>query len=167
LTTKWQTDCAITYYIESNQASLPGISYIHLESVEDAWPLKRQENVVPDEKKSNKLLLKLADRPRAALAQLPTPIHELKNFGKQLDGQELWIKRDDLTGLEGGGNKTRKLEFLVGDAIANGADMLVTAGAIQSNHTRQTAAAAAKCNLKCALLHFGWTQHDGTRHVPG
>jgi len=116
---------------------------------------------VPVEKKSNKLLLKLADRPRAALAQLPTPIHELKNFAKQLDGQELWIKRDDLTGLEGGGNKTRKLEFLVGDALASGADMLVTAGAIQSNHTRQTAAAAAKCNLKCALLHFGWTKDAG------
>lgn len=140
---------------------MPGISYLHLESLEDAWPLKRQENVVADEKKSNKLLLKLADRPRAALAQLPTPIHELKNFAKQLDGQELWIKRDDLTGLEGGGNKTRKLEFLVGDAIAIGADMLVTAGAIQSNHTRQTAAAAAKCNLKCALLHFGWTKDAG------
>jgi len=116
---------------------------------------------VPNEKKLNRLLLELAYRPRAALAQLPTPIHELKNFGKQLDGQELWIKRDDLTGLEGGGNKTRKLEFLVGDAIASGADMLVTAGAIQSNHTRQTAAAAAKCNLKCALLHFGWAKDAG------
>jgi len=66
-----------------------------------------------------------------------------------------------LTGLEGGGNKTRKLEFLVGDAIETGADMLVTGGAIQSNHTRQTAAAAAKCTLKCALLHFGWTKDAG------
>ena len=138
---------------------------------------------MPNEKKSNKLLLKLADRPRAALAQLPTPIHELKNFGKQLDGQELWIKRDDLTGLEGGGNKTRKLEFLVGDALASGADMLVTAGAIQSNHTRQTAAAASKCNFEMRPFAF-WLdqrcrpglqagrkcsnkQHDGTRHVPG
>ncbi len=66
-----------------------------------------------------------------------------------------------MTGLEGGGNKTRKLEFLVGDAIETGADMLVTGGAIQSNHTRQTAAAAAKCTLKCALLHFGWTKDAG------
>jgi 1-aminocyclopropane-1-carboxylate deaminase len=109
----------------------------------------------------DELLDDLAKRPRAALAQLPTPMHRLPNFGEQLKGPQLWIKRDDLTGLEGGGNKTRKLEFLVGDAIASGADMLATAGAIQSNHTRQTAAAAAKCNLKCALLHFAWTQDTG------
>ncbi len=114
-----------------------------------------------DEKNINLLLHELAKRPRVALAQLPTPIHRLDNFGGQLDGQELWIKRDDLTGLEGGGNKTRKLEFLVGDAIESSANMLVTVGAIQSNHTRQTAAAAAKCNLKCALLHFGWTKDAG------
>ncbi len=113
------------------------------------------------ERKINELLLELNRRARAPLAQLPTPIHRLENFGRQLNGPELWIKRDDLTGLEGGGNKTRKLEFLVGDAIQSGADMLVTAGAIQSNHTRQTAAAAAKCNLKCALLHFGWAKDAG------
>jgi len=95
------------------------------------------------------------------LALLPTPLHRLENFGSQLGLQNLWIKRDDLTGLEGGGNKTRKLEFLVGDAIEVGADMLVTAGAIQSNHTRQTAAAAARHNLKCALLHFGWSKDAG------
>jgi len=113
------------------------------------------------EKKTRNLSALLANRPRAELALLPTPIHRLRNFGRQLQGPELWIKRDDLTGLEGGGNKTRKLEFLVGDAIESGADMLVTAGAIQSNHTRQTAAAAAKCNLKCALLHVGWTNDAG------
>jgi 1-aminocyclopropane-1-carboxylate deaminase len=109
----------------------------------------------------NALLVELGKRAQASLAQLPTPIHRLENYGRQLNGPELWIKRDDLTGLEGGGNKTRKLEFLVGDALQAGADMLVTAGAIQSNHTRQTAAAAAKCNLKCALLHFGWTKDAG------
>ena len=98
---------------------------------------------MPDVQDINRLTHAIAKRPRAALAQLPTPIHQLDNFQAQLDGPELWIKRDDLTGLEGGGNKTRKLEFLVGDAIERGADMLVTAGAIQSNHTRQTAAAAA------------------------
>jgi len=98
---------------------------------------------------------------RASLALLPTPLHRLENFGRQIGLSNLWIKRDDLTGLEGGGNKTRKLEFLVGEAIESGADMLVTAGAIQSNHTRQTAAAAAKCGLKCALLHFGWTEDAG------
>lgn len=77
------------------------------------------------------------------------------------------MKRDDLTGLVGGGNKTRKLEFLVGDAIKDGADMLVTVGAIQSNHTRQTAAAAAKAGLKCALLHCAWTKDAGPnyRHI--
>jgi len=116
---------------------------------------------VIEQKKIDELLFALAAKPRAALTQLPTPVHRLENFGQQLDGPELWIKRDDLTGLEGGGNKTRKLEFLVGDAIETGADMLVTAGAIQSNHTRQTAAAAAKNSLKCALLHFGWTKDAG------
>ena len=117
-------------------------------------PLPVEENVV-------ELSLALASRARVELAQLPTPLHRLGNFGRHLDGPELWIKRDDLTGLEGGGNKTRKLEFLVGDAIDSGADMLVTAGAIQSNHTRQTAAAAARYSLKCALLHFGWTRDAG------
>ncbi len=119
---------------------------------------------MPIEKRVERLLLELGKKPRAALAQLPTPIHRLENFGAKLGGPELWIKRDDLTGLEGGGNKTRKLEFLVGDATETGADMLVTAGAIQSNHTRQTAAAAAKCGLKCSLLHFGWTKDAGPQY---
>ena len=119
---------------------------------------------MPIEERVERMLLEIGKKPRAALAQLPTPIHRLENFGTQLDGPELWVKRDDLTGLEGGGNKTRKLEFLVGDAIESGADMLVTAGAIQSNHTRQTAAAAAKCGLKCSLLHFGWTKDTGPEY---
>ncbi len=106
----------------------------------------------------------IAEISRSRLAQLPTPLHPLPNFGRRFERHELWIKRDDLTGLEGGGNKTRKLEFLVGDAIEAGADTLVTVGAIQSNHTRQTAAAAAKCALKCALLHFGWTQDAGPHY---
>jgi 1-aminocyclopropane-1-carboxylate deaminase len=114
-----------------------------------------------NKKNYNGWLSVLSERPRAELAQLPTPIHPLKNFGAQLDGPELWIKRDDLTGLAGGGNKTRKLEFIVGDAVKIGADMLITVGAIQSNHTRQTAAAAAKVSLKCALLHNGWTKDSG------
>jgi 1-aminocyclopropane-1-carboxylate deaminase/D-cysteine desulfhydrase-like pyridoxal-dependent ACC family enzyme len=109
-------------------------------------------------------LLELSEYPRFNLAQLPTPIHQLNNFSKLLDGPELWIKRDDLTGLVGGGNKTRKLEFLVGDAIENGYDTLVTIGAIQSNHTRQTAAAAAKSGLKCSLLHYGWTKDAGPNY---
>jgi 1-aminocyclopropane-1-carboxylate deaminase len=119
---------------------------------------------VSDNSGSNELTLQLEKRPRENLAQLPTPLHHLKNFSQQFDGHEIWIKRDDLTGLEGGGNKTRKLEYLVGDAVDSGYDMLVTIGAIQSNHTRQTAAAAAKCGLKCALLHFGWTEDAGPHY---
>ena len=110
------------------------------------------------------LLSRLRKHPTASLALLPTPVHPLPNLGAHLGGHNLWIKRDDLTGLEGGGNKTRKLEYLVGDAIAKGADMLVTVGAIQSNHTRQTAAAAAKTGLKCALLHCAWTKDAGPQY---
>jgi 1-aminocyclopropane-1-carboxylate deaminase len=112
-------------------------------------------------------LTTLPEWPRVNLTHLPTPIQHLNNFEKQLGGPELWIKRDDMTGLPGGGNKTRKLEFLMGDAVKSGADMVVTVGAIQSNHTRQTAAAAAKCGLKCALMHCCWTKDAGPyyRHV--
>ncbi len=74
-------------------------------------------------------LLNFAQYLRFALPQLPTPVHPLRNLGRQI-GIDLWIKRDDLTGLAGGGNKTRKREFLVGDALRQGADTLVTAGAI-------------------------------------
>lgn len=109
-------------------------------------------------------LVRLPDLPRAPLVQLPTPIHRLARFGERLGGPELWMKRDDLTGLAGGGNKSRKLEFLVGDALRSGADTLVTVGAIQSNHTRQTAAAAARCGLRCALLHCGWTRDAGPEY---
>lgn len=116
---------------------------------------------------SSELLLRLEKLPRASLALLPTPIQPLQRFGASIAGQELWMKRDDLSGLEGGGNKTRKLEYIVGDALEKGADMLVTVGAIQSNHTRQTAAAAAKAGLKCALLHCAWTKNASPnyRHV--
>lgn len=110
------------------------------------------------------LLSRLNQLPHFSLALLPTPIQPLINFEKSLDGSKLWMKRDDLSGLEGGGNKTRKLEYLVGDAIRKGADMLVTVGAIQSNHTRQTAAAAAKAGLKCALLHCAWTKDAGPNY---
>jgi len=93
--------------------------------------------------------------PRFPLAQLPTPIGKLPRLSRELNGPELLIKRDDQTGLALGGNKTRKLEFLVGDALKRGADTLVTAGAAQSNHCRQTAAAAAKAGLKCELILNG------------
>lgn len=107
---------------------------------------------------------RLHSLPRFPLAQLPTPLQPLNNFGRLLNGPKLWIKRDDLSGLEGGGNKTRKLEYLTGDAVNKGHDMLVTVGAIQSNHTRQTAAAAAKAGLKCALLHCAWTKDAGPNY---
>src|SRR4051794_7103632 len=103
----------------------------------------------------------LQQHPRARLALLPTPVHRLERLSERLGGPEIWIKRDDLTGLAGGGNKTRKLEFLVGDALGCGADTLVTVGAIQSNHTRQTAAAAARAGLGCVLLHNGWAPDAG------
>lgn len=110
------------------------------------------------------LLDRLDSLPHFPLALLPTPIQPLRNFGKSLEGPQLWMKRDDLSGLEGGGNKTRKLEYMVGDALQHGADMLVTVGAIQSNHTRQTAAAAARAGLKCALLHCAWTKDAGPNY---
>ena len=117
-----------------------------------------------DEAALSDLLARLDKLPRASLALLPTPVQPLNSFGKALGGPELWMKRDDLSGLEGGGNKTRKLEYLVGEALRQGADMLVTVGAIQSNHTRQTAAAAAKTDLKCALLHCAWTRDAGPQY---
>src|SRR5438552_2523343 len=93
--------------------------------------------------------------PRFPLAQVPTPIEKLERLSRELGGPELLIKRDDQTGLALGGNKTRKLEFLVGQALEQGADTLVTAGAAQSNHCRQTAAAAARTGLRCELLLNG------------
>src|SRR5881397_2849923 len=93
--------------------------------------------------------------PRFRLAHLPTPMETLARLTRELGGPELLIKRDDQTGLALGGNKTRKLEFLVGQALEQGADTLVTAGAAQSNHCRQTAAAAAKAGLRCELVLNG------------
>ena len=93
----------------------------------------------------------LARFPRVRLAHLPTPLEPLPRLSEAL-GVELWIKRDDCTGLAGGGNKTRKLEFLLGDAFEQGADTLVTQGAVQSNHVRQTAAAAAAHGLACEII---------------
>jgi D-cysteine desulfhydrase len=82
----------------------------------------------------------------------PTPIEFMARLSKELGGPEIWIKRDDQLGLAGGGNKTRKLEFLVADALAKGCDTLVTTGSVQSNHCRLTAAAAVQEGLKCRLV---------------
>jgi 1-aminocyclopropane-1-carboxylate deaminase len=110
------------------------------------------------------LLEALELAPRLRLAQLPTPLHALPRLTAHLGGPQLWIKRDDLTGLPGGGNKTRKLEFVVADALREGADTLVTVGAVQSNHTRQTAAAAVRAGLRCVLLHNGWAPEPGPEY---
>ncbi len=89
------------------------------------------------------------------LGFFPTPLHPLPRLSEMLGGPEIWIKRDDQTGLATGGNKTRKLRLLVADALARGADTLITAGAVQSNHCRQTAAAAAQFGLACHLVLRG------------
>lgn len=94
---------------------------------------------------------KLAQYPRLDLVGNATPLEKLSRLSDYL-GREIYIKRDDVTPLALGGNKLRKLEFLAADALSQGADTLVTAGAIQSNHVRQTAAVAAKLGLHCVAL---------------
>jgi D-cysteine desulfhydrase family pyridoxal phosphate-dependent enzyme len=89
---------------------------------------------------------------REPFAHLPTKVEGLSRLTKNLNGPELFIKRDDQTGLAFGGNKTRKLEYLMAQALAEGADLVLTTGADQSNHCRQTAAAAARCGLDCTLV---------------
>jgi L-cysteate sulfo-lyase len=86
------------------------------------------------------------------LAHLPTPLEHLPRLSKHLGGPEIYVKRDDCTGLASGGNKTRKLEYSMAEALQQGADTIVTVGAVQSNHVRQTAAAAAKLGLGCEVL---------------
>jgi D-cysteine desulfhydrase len=90
--------------------------------------------------------------PRVLLGHWPTPLQELPRLTAALGGPHLWTKRDDLSGLALGGNKTRKLEFLMADALASGADTVITMGAVQSNHACQTAAAAARLGLGCILV---------------
>jgi L-cysteate sulfo-lyase len=94
----------------------------------------------------------LSRYPRVALAHLPTPLEFLPRLTEHLGGPKIWVKRDDCTGLATGGNKTRKLEFLMADACGQGADTVITQGAVQSNHARQTAAAACKLGLHCELV---------------
>ena len=101
---------------------------------------------------------------RFGLAHLPTPLEEMPRLSATLGGPQIWIKRDDETGLATGGNKTRKLEMLIADALAQDAGVVLTVGAIQSNHCRQTAAAAARAGLDCVLVlrgeappHGEWT----------
>ncbi len=94
----------------------------------------------------------LARFPRRRYTEGRTPLEKLERLSRLLGGPDLYIKRDDLLGLAGGGNKTRKLEFLVADALSKGCDTLITVGAVQSNHCRLTLAAAAREGMKCRLL---------------
>jgi len=96
--------------------------------------------------------MNLARFPRRRYTVGPTPLEPLTRLSERLGGPTLFIKRDDLLGLAAGGNKTRKLEFVVADALEQGADTLITCGAIQSNHCRLTLAAAVKEGLKCQLI---------------
>ena len=109
----------------------------------------------------------LARFPRLRLAHLPTPLEPLERLSALLGGPDIWIKRDDCTGLSTGGNKTRKLEFLMAEAVDQGADIVITHGATQSNHARQTAAAAARLAMDCHILledRVGSTDPDYTRN---
>jgi len=99
----------------------------------------------------------LADFPRHPLLFGPSPVHRLERLTAHLGGADLWAKREDCnSGLAYGGNKTRKLEYLVADALQQGCDTLVSIGGVQSNHTRQVAAAAARTGLKAVLVQESW-----------
>jgi 1-aminocyclopropane-1-carboxylate deaminase len=101
--------------------------------------------------------MKLASFRRHPLTFGPSPVHPLERLTAHLGGASLWAKRDDCnSGLAYGGNKTRKLEYLVADALDNGYDTLVSIGGVQSNHTRQVAAAAARTGLDCVLIQESW-----------
>lgn len=105
--------------------------------------------------------------PRRFIAHLPTPLERLDRLSAELNGPEIWIKRDDCTGLSTGGNKTRKLEFLMAEAELQGADIVMTQGATQSNHARQTAAFAAKLGMQCHLLLEDRTGYEHTNYRSG
>lgn len=109
----------------------------------------------------------LDQAPRIVLGHWPTPLEPAPRLTAELGGPNIWIKRDDCTGLATGGNKTRKLEFLLGEAQAQGKDTVVTFGAIQSNHARQTAAACAKLGLACHLILTDQVSSQDNRYKSG
>lgn len=104
---------------------------------------------------------------RIKLCHTPTPLEKMGNLSKLLGGPTLWIKRDDCTGVATGGNKVRKLEFLMGEALARGATHVVTQGAVQSNHVRQTAAVANKLGLKCTAVLEHRIQTNDSDYLQG
>jgi D-cysteine desulfhydrase family pyridoxal phosphate-dependent enzyme len=105
--------------------------------------------------------------PRVRLAHLPTAVEPLSRLSAELGGPEVWVKRDDCTGLGLGGNKVRKLEYLLGEARAGGVDSVITVGGVQSNHARQTAAAAARLGLRCELVLPRVVPRSGTDYERG
>lgn len=105
--------------------------------------------------------MKLDTFPRHQLTFSPSPVHHLKRLSEHLGGAQVWAKREDVSsGLAYGGNKVRKLEYIVPDVLASGADTLVSIGGYQSNHTRQVAAVAAHLGLKCRLVQENWVPWD-------
>ncbi len=106
-------------------------------------------------------------QPRIPLGHYPTPLEFLPRLTEELGGPRIWVKRDDCSGLAHGGNKTRKLEFLTGAARAQNADTLMTFGAVQSNHARQTAAAAARLGFDCHLVLGRMVQRDNAAYEHG
>ncbi len=107
--------------------------------------------------------MKLAKFPRLRITHGPTPLEPMKRLSEALGGPNLWIKRDDCTGLASGGNKTRKLEYLMAEAVQQGADTVITQGATQSNHARQTVAIAAKLGMRSHIIledRTGYTFED-------
>jgi len=108
-----------------------------------------------------RVLMKLHDFPRHPLTFGPSPVHPLRRLSSHLGGAQVWAKREDVSsGLAFGGNKVRKLEYIVPDVLASGADTLVSIGGYQSNHTRQVAAVAAHLGLKCRLVQEHWVPWD-------
>ena len=110
--------------------------------------------------------MKLHEFPRHPLTFGPSPVHRLARLTEHLGGAEIWAKREDVSsGLAYGGNKVRKLEYIVPDVLASGADTLVSIGGVQSNHTRQVAAVAAKIGFKCRLVQESWAPHEDAVYV--
>ena len=109
----------------------------------------------------------LSRYPRVRFSHGPTPLEPMDNLSQLLDGPRLFVKRDDCTGLATGGNKTRKLEFLMGEALEEGADTAITQGAVQSNHARQTAAAATMLGLKCEIILERRVEDPGPQYDEG
>jgi D-cysteine desulfhydrase family pyridoxal phosphate-dependent enzyme len=107
------------------------------------------------------MAIDLSSHPRVLLGQWPTPLEEAPRLSEALGGPRILVKRDDVNGLGVGGNKLRKLEFLLGEALAAGADTIITFGALQTNHGRQTAAACARLGLRCELVLTRSVPRDG------